>query len=50
MRPPKVFRGSRKRVQAVRWRGNGSMGLWLLVAWVLFLLLAVVPWMMRHST
>jgi hypothetical protein len=30
-------------------RGNGSLELWLLIAWVVFLLLVVVPWMIRQS-
>ena len=49
MRPPKVFRGSPKRIRAIRWQGNGSPGLWLMLVWVLFLLLVVVPWMVRHG-
>jgi hypothetical protein len=49
MRPAKVFRGSRKRIRAIRWRGNGSPGLWLMLIWVLFLLFILVPWMVRHD-
>jgi hypothetical protein len=33
----------------MRLRGNGSLTLWLLVAWVVFLLFVVVPWMIRQS-
>ncbi|MBZ5559942.1 MAG: hypothetical protein LAO77_22000 [Acidobacteriia bacterium] len=48
-RPAKSYRGSRRRVRQVRLRGNGSWKLWLLVAWVVFLLCVVVPWMIRQS-
>jgi len=30
-------------------RGNGSWELWILIAWVAFLLFVVVPWMIRHG-
>jgi hypothetical protein len=30
-------------------RGNFSWELWLLVAWVAFLLFVVVPWMIRQT-
>jgi hypothetical protein len=30
-------------------RGNESWELWILIAWVAFLLLVVVPWMIRHG-
>jgi hypothetical protein len=30
-------------------RGNSSLELWLLIVWVTFLLLVVVPWMIRQS-
>jgi hypothetical protein len=43
------YRGSRRRVRRVRLRGNGSLELWMLIAWVTFLLLVVVPWMIRQS-
>jgi hypothetical protein len=36
-------------VQRIRLRGNSSLGMWLLLAWVMFLLLVVVPWMIRYS-
>jgi hypothetical protein len=48
-RPPKTYRGSRRRLRQITPKGNGSFELWLLVAWVVFLLLVVLPWMMRHS-
>jgi hypothetical protein len=30
-------------------RGNDSRQLWLLILWVAFLLLVVIPWMIRHG-
>jgi hypothetical protein len=48
-RPSKTYRGSRRRLRDIRLRGNGSVELWLLVAWVAFLLFIVVPWMIRQG-
>jgi hypothetical protein len=48
-RPPRVYRGSPRRLRAITPRGNGSAELWLFVAWVAFLLLVALPWMIRHS-
>jgi hypothetical protein len=45
-RSAKLYRGSRQRLQRIKLRRNGSWELWLLVAWVLFLLFVVVPWML----
>jgi hypothetical protein len=44
-----TYRGSRRRIKRIKIRGNGSFELWLLVGWVAFLVLIVLPWMMRHS-
>jgi hypothetical protein len=44
-----VYRGSRRRLQQLRLRGNGSLELWLLLFWVLFLLLVAVPWMLKQG-
>jgi hypothetical protein len=44
-----MYRGSRQRLRRIRLRGNGSLELWLLVLWVAFVLLVVVPWMLRQS-
>jgi hypothetical protein len=41
----KVYRGSKKRLQRVRMRGNGSVALWVFVAVVLFSLFIALPWM-----
>ena len=48
-RPALTFRGSRHRLKRIKIRGNGSLELWLMVGWVVFLVLVVLPWMMRHS-
>jgi hypothetical protein len=48
-RPAKAYRGSRRRVRELRLRGNSSAELWLLVGWVAFLLLVVLPWITRQS-
>jgi hypothetical protein len=44
-----VFRGSRKRVGRIKWRGNSSPELWLFLILILVLLVVVIPWMMSHS-
>jgi hypothetical protein len=49
VRPARIYRGSRRRLRQIRVRGNGSAGLWMFVAWVAFLLLVVVPWMIRQG-
>jgi len=48
-RAGKIYRGSHRRLKQIRLRGNSSFGLWLLIVWVLFLLLVVVPWMIRQG-
>jgi len=48
-RAVKAYRGSRRRVRQLRLRGNASAQLWLFVGWVAFLLLVVVPWMIRRG-
>jgi hypothetical protein len=50
LRPGKVYRGSRRRVRLIRLRDNWSLELWLLAAWVAFLLFVVVPWMIRQGS
>jgi hypothetical protein len=44
-----VFRGSRKRIARIRWRGNSSPELWILLIFLVVLLVVVVPWMIKHS-
>ena len=41
--PAKVFRGSRRRVRAIRVRGNGSPALWCFLLWIAVVLLVIVP-------
>jgi hypothetical protein len=48
-RPSKRYQGSARRVKQIRMRGSFTWEMWLLVAWVFFLLLVVLPWMVRHS-
>jgi hypothetical protein len=48
-RPPKVYRGSIRRLRKIRLRDSWSMEMLLLVAWVLFLLFVVIPWMARQT-
>jgi len=48
-RPARLYGGSRRRLQRIKLRGNGSWELWLLLLWVLFLLFVIVPWMLRQS-
>ena len=47
-RPGKVYRGSRQRLKRITLRGNWSLELLLFVLWLLFCLLVLVPWMVRH--
>jgi hypothetical protein len=48
-RPPKTYRGSHKRVRRIKMRDSGSWELWVLIGWLAFLVLVVLPWMIRHS-
>ena len=41
-------RGSRKRLNRIRLRGNGSIELWIFVALMAFMLTVGVPWLIRH--
>ena len=44
----KRYRGSRRRVRRLTMRGNGSWEFWLLLGWIAFLLLVVMPWMISR--
>jgi hypothetical protein len=33
----------------IKRRGNNSWQLWLLIGWLAFLVLVVIPWMTRHG-
>jgi hypothetical protein len=48
-RSAKLYRGGRGRLKRIRLRGNGSWELLALVIWVVFLLLVVVPWILRQG-
>ena len=39
MRPPKIYRGSRRRVKRVRVRDHWSPEMWFIVIWLVFLLI-----------
>jgi len=45
----KRYRGSRRRIKRLTIRGNSSWEFWVLLGWIAFLLLVVMPWMIRHS-
>jgi hypothetical protein len=47
-RPARIYRGSRRRLKRLTLRGNWSPELLLFVAWLLFCLLVLVPWLVRH--
>jgi competence protein ComGC len=49
VRQGKWYRGSKQRLNRIRLRGNTSLEMWLLVVWVTFLLLLVLPWMIHQS-
>jgi hypothetical protein len=44
----KSYRGSRKRVQRIKWRENTPVELWIVVALILFTLFVGVPWLVKH--
>jgi len=47
-RPSKDYRGSRRRLKKIRLRGNSSWELWVVLAWVVFVLFVLIPRMIRH--
>jgi hypothetical protein len=48
-RPAKSYRGSRRRLRELKLRGNGSAELWLILAWVAFVLLVILPRVIRQG-
>src|SRR4029077_9700133 len=48
-RPPKIYRGNRKRVTRIKLHGNQTWELWVLIAWALFLIVVVIPLLIRNS-
>ena len=49
-RPFGTYRGSRRRLRRITWRGNWSIEMWILVAIMAFVALVGVPWLMRHAS
>lgn len=47
-RPAKTFRGSKHRLRKIRFRGNWSIEIWVLLAIILTALLVGVAWLIRH--
>src|SRR5271155_5483873 len=46
--PAKIYRGSRRRLKRITFRGNWSPELLIFVVWLVFCLLVLVPWLVRH--
>jgi hypothetical protein len=49
--PARLFgfnRGSQKRLNRIRLRGNWSLELWIFVAIMAFMLIVGMPWLIRH--
>jgi hypothetical protein len=44
----KVFRGSKKRLQRIKWYEHTSIEFWVFVVLVLLMLFAGIPWMIHH--
>jgi hypothetical protein len=44
----KVYRGSRSRVQRLKWRDHTPLEFWILVALVALMLLLGIPWLIEH--
>jgi type II secretory pathway component PulM len=47
-RPGKNYRGSKKRVDRIKWRDNTPRGFWILIVLTLFLLFAGISWLVTH--
>ncbi len=41
-------RGSRKRVQKIRWRRNMSVEFWIFIVGILMIVFLLVPWLMTR--
>jgi hypothetical protein len=44
----KVHRGSRKRVQRIKWRENTSVEVWIFIVLILLTLILGIPWLIKH--
>ena len=47
-RPAKLYRGSRRRIRRLTWRGNMSLEFWLFVIAVLLAVILGIPWLIKH--
>ena len=48
-RPPIVFRGSRRRLRQIRFRGNWFAEMSWLTFWIMIVLCLMIPWLIRRS-
>jgi hypothetical protein len=48
-RPPIVFRGSRRRLRQIRFRGNWSAEMSWLAIWIVVVLCLILPWLVRSA-
>ena len=46
--PGKIYRGSPRHLRRIRWRGNGSREMGLMIVWVVFLIGVLVWWITGH--
>jgi hypothetical protein len=44
----RVYRGSRRRIKRITMRDNMSVEFWIFLVLILFLLVGILPWMIRH--
>jgi hypothetical protein len=42
------YRGSRKRLKRIKFAENTSVGFWVFVALMIFMLFVVLPWLINH--
>jgi hypothetical protein len=49
MHPSKDYRGSHRRLKRLRPGRHWSVEMWFLLGWLGFVVLVVVPWMIRQS-
>jgi hypothetical protein len=42
------YRGSRKRLRRIKFAENTSVGFWVFVALMIFMLFVVLPWLINH--
>lgn len=49
-RGSRVYRGSKRRVRAIRLKGNASVGMWLVLTVVVVALCGLMPWLMMRPS